>query len=404
MVRVPVVGNERERSRTVVPPMSGLIPMTRPVCVASVSLNLKMSQAAMSPAAFPELPISALREHLTSALLHVGRSIPPPGFVQFWTRWRRPVFEGSPELVEIGSVKDAGDAAARFGLTHVLRAADGVRLGARLMLPEGAAKGFVIATHGYAVGDDEKIAGRNPWAKHGLGVLALRVRGFPGSCFDVPNWSRAKEGWIAQGIDDASKWSLPAAVGDVISGFRALRGRFGEGTPIALHGESFGGALAIFAASQLSGRAEVSRMALGVPTMGDWAWRLEHNTGLGLEADVRAALAGDEERAKAIHGNLRLFDTVVHARRVVCPVVMKMAAQDPVVPPPTVGAIYNALGSAPGTKWRFIVQHGHTPNPPIDDLRRHALFERLATQFVCPDWSLEGMGAWEGVMGGGERV
>ncbi|MGP1346054.1 MAG: acetylxylan esterase [Phycisphaerales bacterium] len=357
-----------------------------------------------------------MREQLLGALLHVGRSIPPPGFVQFWSKWRRPVFSGEPALVGVedsgAGVGGVGEGEAlRFGLTHILRGGDGVRLGVRLTLPEGcggaggvgSVRGVVITTHGYAVGRDEPI-GAAPVRvlKRGLAVLSLRVRGYPGSAWDVPDWSAAAGGWIAQRIDDLHKWSLPGGVGDVIAAFRAARAMFGQAMPISLHGESFGGALAILAASQLSGRGEVSRMVLGVPTMGDWNWRLANSVGSGLESDVRGAMErADGEGARAIRSNLRLFDTVVHAKRVVCPVVMKIAGEDPVVPPHTVAAIYNALGSAPGTKWRFLVGHGHTPDLPGADVRRHALFERLGSEFLDSSWGLEGMRAWEGRMDGG---
>lgn len=358
----------------------------------------------MPPAAFPELPFAAMRQQVAAVLLNVGRSIPPSGFAQFWSKWRQAAFTGAVSLDPITPSSAAYQAAEAIGCTHILRSADSVRIGARLMLPPGPLKGFIITTHGYGMADDEPMPAANPWAQRSLGLLALRLRGYPGSCFDVPAWWNAQGGWVAQGIHDIAQWSMPGAVGDVISACRAIRQQFGQRIPIALHGESFGGAIAIITASQLAGQIEIDRMVIGVPTMGDWAWRLAHNVGSGMESDIREVLSvNDETAARQIRANLRLLDTVVHARRVVCPVVMKIAVQDPVVPPPTVGAIYNALGSAPGTKWRFLVGYGHTPDTPMADLRRHALFERLAVDFLDPAWFLQGMNAWEDAMLSGHQ-
>jgi cephalosporin-C deacetylase-like acetyl esterase len=347
--------------------------------------------AASSPERFP----ARLSRDAFAALLHVGRAIPPSGFAQFWSKWRLAVSTAEPELRPIDD-EPGLDRERALGVTHILRSHDGVRVGARLMLPSGPVRGVVVMAHGYTVGDGQPLPIVNPWHERGAALLAIRLRGYPGSSLDVPLWCRAPGGWIAQGIEDAARWSMTGAVGDLVGACAAVRRAYGARTPIGLHGESLGAAVALIAASQISGKLEIDRLVAALPTMGDWVWRLRRSDGAGLERDVRDALrACDEETARQIRANLRLMDTVVHARRVVCPVLMKIAAEDPIVPPATVAAVFNALGSAPGTKWRFLVQHGHTPGTPIADLRRHALFEKLATDFLDPSWSLDQMRTWE---------
>jgi hypothetical protein len=58
--------------------------------------------------------------------------------------------------------------------------------------------------------------------------------------------------------------------------------------------------------------------------------------------------------------------------------------RDDVVPAPAAAAVFNALGSDPGCKWRFVVKRGHADGG-IADARRHALFDRLVREFLGPD-------------------
>ncbi len=77
--------------------------------------------------------------------------------------------------------------------------------------------------------------------------------------------------------------------------------------------------------------------------------------------------------------SLLLFDAVLHAKIIECPVLCKLAHRDDVVPAPSAAAVYNAIGS--NLKWIFTTKYGHFDGG-LSDLRRHGLFERLHPKFA----------------------
>jgi cephalosporin-C deacetylase-like acetyl esterase len=257
--------------------------------------------------------------------------------------------------------------------------------------------------------------------KRGVATLIIRVRGYPGSCADVPQLihhagHHGGGDWITYGLEVplsdrgfGCDWSFSYAAADVVNACRALRTMLSAacpGAPIFMHGESFGGALAVIAASQLAEFDEPARLVIGLPTMGDWPWRM------GLPENPRGESAGERiRRCISDHTNLRgditttlrVFDAAVHARRITCPVLCKLAARDDVVPAPAAAAVFNALGADPGLKWRFVTHYGHFDGG-ITDLRRHALFQQVATDFLDPSRPVEdAMAPWEPVMTGGMK-
>jgi len=174
-----------------------------------------------------------------------------------------------------------------------------------------------------------------------------------------------------------------------------------------LHGESFGAGLAVMAAAQSPEQIAFDRIAIGLPTFGDWSWRLAdpRRLALGSGAHLLAMLRslGAPEDAPAAVQILRLCDSVVHAARVRRPVLCKLALRDEVVPAPSAAAVFNALGADPGLKWRFVVPEGHAEFS-IAGARREALFERAVDDFLDPAVSpAEAMAPWEGLLAAGDR-
>ena len=190
------------------------------------------------------------------------------------------------------------------------------------------------------------------------------------------------------------RWSQAGGVADVFQACRALRAWLAakglKTREIFLHGESFGGGLALPAAAELDGRGHervrVGRLALALPTMGDWPWRHEHPIANGSGAEVARLLEkhrGDEGLVELIQLRLRLFDSVVHGARVRCPTLCKLATRDEIVPAPTAAAVFNAMRVDPGMKWRFVVPHGHAETG-LANAKRHLEFERCAADFLDP--------------------
>ncbi len=353
-------------------------------------------------------------------LAHVGDPSRSVKHASFWKTWLGAVLAEQPRLSERATRDtDPSDASA----THEYMSARHVRIGCSLILPKGRPRAGLVALHGY---ENVPTLGQTasdfaPLAERGVAVLAVRLRGYPGSRADTARLvehAAAPEGgggmWITHGLESpvsdrgfGSEWVVSYAVADVVNACRALRAVLGsrrEVAPIFLHGESMGAAVGLLAASQLADLDEVSRIAIGLPSLGDWPWRLAHHAfGGSAGGRIRRFITDYAALEQDITTTLRVFDSVIHARRVRCPVLCKLALRDEVVPAPTAAAVFNALGADPGRKWRFTVRYGHHDGG-IADMRRHALFDRLALEFLDPaidpcarDWESSvlhpGMGA-----------
>lgn len=326
-----------------------------------------------------------------------GRSI---RHAAFWKTWSAAVLEHTPRLVPRTDA-DGSDPSA----THEFESFRSTRIGCGLLLPKGRALAGLVALHGYENVPTlaQSMADFAPLAERGVAVLAIRVRGYPGSqrdCAGLVAHAMAPDGgggeWITHGLEiptsekgSGCEWSYCGAIADAVNACRALRGFLDARSarvPLFLHGESIGGAIAITAASQLVDIDEPARIVVGLPSMGDWPWRLsrpERGAGGGAGGLIRLFAADHPELETELSTTLRLFDTVIHARRIHCPVLCKLALRDEIVPAPTAAAVFNALGSDPGLKWRYTVKYGHHDGG-ITDLRRHAVFDRLTLEFLDP--------------------
>ncbi|MBK7404831.1 MAG: acetylxylan esterase [Phycisphaerales bacterium] len=360
-----------------------------------------------------------------ATLAHVSELTPAPMHQPVWNRWREALASHHPQLVP-AETADPADPTA----THRFESVGSVRIGCVLELPPKGTlvRAALVTTHGYGVTRPlaEEARRWRALAARGVAVLLVRVRGYPGSTLDTGNWAASKQGtdagWIAHGFraqiqkpEDALQWSLPLAAADVALAARALRDWLGSRArqpsgpiPVSLHGESFGAGLAVICAAQTPPEgAAYARLALAVPTFGDWSWRLAdpRRMAFGAGAHLHALLrsiANTEPGGEAAQV-LRLCDTAVHATRIRCPVLCRLAERDEVVPAPSAAAVFNALGSDPGMKWRFVVPEGHA-EPSIRGARRLALFERCLVDFLDPSRPpAEAMEPWEGLMSGGER-
>lgn len=356
-----------------------------------------------------------------ATLAHVGEPTRSIRHGSFWKTWTSGVMADRPRLITRDhSTSDPSDPSA----THEFESCRHARIGCSLLWPDkGRPRAGLIVLHGYENVPSLAQSSEDwkPLVDRGLAVLIVRVRGFAGSCADVPQLvqhagHRGGGDWITHGLDIPMSdrgygcdWSFSYGAADVVNACRALRTKLDEPAgraPIFIHGESFGAALAVIAASQLADLDEPSRLVMGLPTMGDWPWRLalpETAAEAGAGGRVRRYLLDHANLRGDITTTLRVFDAAVHARRITCPVLCKLAARDDIVPAPAAAAVFNALGSDPGQKWRFVTHYGHFDGG-LADLRRHALFERVAADFLDPGKDPdEAMSAWESVMTSGHR-
>ncbi len=346
-----------------------------------------------------------------ASLARVSPMMRSPRHAPFWKAWNARVWADSPELAartprDLDPSDDSAD--------HQFESAHHTRIGCTLVLPADPSRRVrlgVVTTHGYESPPRLGIE-RDAWqdlANRGAAVLVIRVRGYAGSQADVPVLrahltahhprARADGGglWITHGLEsefDASgmesDWVLPRAVADVANACRALRSwterRTGERVPIALHGESFGAGLAVLAASALLQHEPIDRLVLALPAFGDWKWRLaesDRRCAGGSARHIRDLVKSRRDREESIRDQLHICDAVVHARRVKCPVLAKLALRDDTVPAPAAAAVFNELRGAPSQKLRFVTRYGHFDGG-LADARRHAIFARLATEFLDP--------------------
>lgn len=350
-------------------------------------------------------------------LTHLGGWSRCGGHSATWRAWESAVWSLRPVLMPTTPRDtDASDATA----THVVESVGSVRVGCRLVLPTSSRtmiRGGVVAVHGYE-GVPTLLKEGHEWqalADRGAAVLVMRVRGYAGSQVDVTGMVRELSAggfalprggalytggglWITHGLGEAlgggagggtgCAWSVALATADVVCACRALRewlSRRGGGM-VGVYGESFGGGLAVLAGSALSEREPIDRLVLSLPSLGDWAWRLEEpgrRCAGGAGRHVRDFLMSRRDVEERVREVLWTFDASVAARRVRCPVLAKLAMMDDVVPAPCAAAVFNGLATAPGEKRRWIVRYGHFDGG-LADLRRHAMFRRLAVDALDP--------------------
>lgn len=354
---------------------------------------------------------------------HVGDPTPAPDHSVFWNHWYQAVTDERPSIRR-RVVEDPSDPT----VTHEFDSSGGVRIGGRLVLPPKGTKvrAGLVVVHGTGPRACEVEDAR--WrrvADRGVMVFAIRLRGFPGSqreTGDLRTPDRIGAGWIGRGLDADTheEWVVPHAVADVFHACRVLRnwiiGRRGEGVDaepeptdhplVFLYGESLGGGLAVMAAAQLAGRLPrahfIDRLGLGLPSLGDWPWRLRHPAS-GTGADVEKVLTHQAARREELVQRIRLCDAVVHAVKVRRPTLAKLAAKDDIVPAPTAAAVFNAIDADPARKWRFLVPYGHIDGG-VTNAKRHALFERCLVDYFDPAGRpIDLMEPWEPLLHEGDR-
>lgn len=361
-------------------------------------------------------------------LARVADPTPAAGHSPFWTAWWKEVVSGHPEIRPRREADPSDPTCDReFESTRA------TRIGCRLLLPPGgpdAVRAGLVTSHGY--GEAGALAERDGmWRTlvgRGVAVLLVRIRGYAGSrldCGDLTALDRGL-GWICRGLaapttgegshpdrpTDVLNWVLPHGVADVVNACRALsawlRERADRRLRIYLHGESFGAGLAAIAAAQLAQHAgeeggAPARLVLGVPTFGDWPWRLTQRYG-GSGGEVAELIRRRPDLEYVIGERLRLLDAVVHARRVACDTLCKLAERDDIVPAPAAAAVFNALGTDPGRRWRFVTPYGHFDGG-LAHQRREVLFQRCLEDFLDPALDpAEAMAPWEPSLAGGERL
>ena len=210
---------------------------------------------------------------------------------------------------------------------------------------------LVIGSHGYG----GQCRPRWDWARQGVNVLGVDIRGFGISRQALPRPSRW--GYVLTGIETPETSVIRLAVCDYMQAARVASRLLGDRVGCSVfEGVSFAGGLALMSQAVMGG---ADLLAIGVPTFG-WAEGRNLFVKSGSGAEISNYLARRPDHAEDTMVVLRYFDAVNFADRVSCPTLLALGLQDDVVPAKTVYGIANHL-HVPYELMEFPVSHSDGP-------------------------------------------
>lgn len=349
---------------------------------------------------------------------HIGDPVPIPDHAPFWKHWYEQFIDNAPVITR-RVTPDESDP----GATHEFDSMDGVSIGCRLVLPSDArpVAASLVTVHGDYTPDPLEVNARR-WqrvADRGVAVLLIRLRGYPGSQLstgDLTRGDQAGNAWITHGFD-ADKhedWILPKAIADVCNACRVMRNALMhrdtdtmfpvderlQHPGVYLHGSSLGAGLGVVSAAQLIGKLRgesiIDRLAIAMPSLGDWPLRFQHPSGTAQQ--LKGVIDANPDRADELMARLKLCDAIVHGRKVRVPTLAMLAHHDEIVSPQCAAAVFNSIDADPGRKWRFLIERGHHDSDTTNN-RRIALYAQALCDFFDPyQIPIQAMSRWEPLM------
>ncbi len=274
----------------------------------------------------------------------------PEDFEVFWeSTWRQ--LQHTDTAIDRQAV-DGGDDALITLETVSFESLGHVRVSAHcLSWRDNQPRPLVISSHGYGC----RCEPRYDWARQGLNVLCVDIRGFglsEGAISKPSQW-----GYVLTGIDTPETSAIRLAACDYMQAVVVAQQLFaGRTSSLVFEGVSFAGGLALMAQAVI-GAADL--LAIGVPTFG-WAEGRNLFVKSGSGAEISNYLAHRPDRAEDTMVVLRYFDTVNFADRVSCPTLLALGLEDDVVPAKTVYGIANHL-KVPFELMEFPVSHSDGP-------------------------------------------
>lgn len=210
-----------------------------------------------------------------------------------------------------------------------------VRVSAYLLRwPDDRPRPLVVSSHGYG----SQCRARWDWARRGVNVIAVDIRGFGMSRDALPEPSRW--GYVLTGIESPETSVIRCAVCDYMQAARVGRLLLGDRVSSRVfEGVSFAGGLALMAQAVT---AASDLLAIGVPTFG-WAEGRNLFVKSGSGAEISRYLEQRPDQAEDAMLVLRYFDAVNFAARVSCPTLLALGLKDDVVPAKTVYGVANHL-------------------------------------------------------------
>ncbi|MFZ7087876.1 acetylxylan esterase [Curtobacterium sp. RRHDQ10] len=284
---------------------------------------------------FTDLPEDQLRSY-------TGSVVEPPDFDAFWTATLSAAraFPIDVRLVPV----DAGlTTLSVFDVTFAGH--DGQPVRAWLTVPAGADGPLpaVVEYIGYNGGRGLPTE-RLLWASAGYAHLLMDTRGqgagwAVGDTADPVGSGPAVGGMMTRGIESPGTYYHRRLTTDAVRAVDAARAiDLVDAERVAVLGVSQGGGLAIAVAGLVEGLAGVFPR---VPFLCDFP-RAVVVTDNDPYKEIGRYLAVHRPRTEQVLATLAYFDGVVHARRATAPAWFSTALMDPICPPSTVFAAYNA--------------------------------------------------------------
>ncbi|WP_029145544.1 acetylxylan esterase [Microbacterium luticocti] len=308
---------------------------------------------------FLDLPLHELRAHRST-------QTDPADFDAFWQSTldaaRTFPLVRSLTPVEVGlATLDVYD--LRFG------GYDGEEVAAWVRVPRGATGPLptIVQFHGYGRGRGDAIENLL-WASAGFCHVELDTRGqgwsgSRGATADTGVGESHMPGFVTRGIRDPHTYYYRRVFTDAVRAVEASRAlEMVDADRVGVHGISQGGGISLAVAGLVP---QLRQVVARVPFLCDFP-RAITLTDRDPYHEITAYLAHYRDRADEVARTLSYFDGVNFARRAQAAASFTVALMDPICPPSTVYAAFNAYaGPKQITEWTY---NGHEGGGVDDDV------------------------------------
>lgn len=288
--------------------------------------------------AYADLPLDQLRSYRST--------VEPPGdLTEFWNSTLEQA-RGQAREPELSPVDNGLARVETFDVRY--SGFDGERIAAWLHLPTHRTEPLPVVVRYWGYGRGRGLSHEVPlWLNAGYAVLACDMRGQggqhgPGDTPDPHGSHPSHPGFLTQGILDKETYYYRRLFTDAalaVDAVPQLGLGLDSGQVIAMGG-SQGGGVAIAAAALHPG---ITGLMADVPFLSDFP-RAVMITNTDPYAELVRYLKIQHGRSGQAMDTLRYFDAAVLATHASAPALFSVGLMDPICPPSTVYAAYNAYG------------------------------------------------------------
>ncbi len=271
--------------------------------------------------------------------------------------WEQSLAEPGPLKSNIQSVDYPVPEVNAFQATY--HGWQGARVSAWYLRPHGLGPFPAIVFYHPYLGTKLDIYHYLAWVLQGYAVLAVDIRGQPGSTPDTSGYSTGhSKGWMTKGILSKEEYYYRGVYVDAVRAIDFLAHQDEVDIDhIGLTGFSQGGGLSLAVA------ALDSRPALTMPVM-PYLCHFERPLEVCKDPsypywEIAEYLRHAPRRSDQVFSTLSYFDTMNLADKITCPALMSVGLNDGICPPSTVFAVYNHLKNSSKRHMAVFPYHEH---------------------------------------------